>query len=126
MQGGPGVGETSVLNPPGSSHRLQIADLELDLLRCRAYRNRQLLPLTPKEFGLLAFLMQRPGVVCVGWDLAEQVWKMKLHIHDRRNFKSHAVAIAMRRLRKKVDAGHGPKLLHTIRGGSYLLTEAPL
>jgi two-component system copper resistance phosphate regulon response regulator CusR len=86
---------------------LQLADLELDLLRCRAYRDRQFLPLTPKEFGLLAFLMQR-------------------HIHDKRNFKSHAVAVAMRRLRKKVDAGPGPKLLHTIRGGSYMLAAGPL
>ncbi len=116
----------SVIVPPESSPRLQFADLELDLLRCRAYRNRQFLPLTPKEFGLLAFLMQRPGVVCLGWELAEQVWKMKLHIHDKRNFKFHAVAIAMRRLRKKVDAGHSCKLLHTIRGGSYMLTAVPL
>lgn len=120
------MAESSVLRPPESSPRLQLADLELDLLRCRAYRNRQFLPLTPKEFGLLAFLMQRPGVVCVGWELAEQVWKMKLHIYDKRNFKSHAVAVAMRRLRKKVDAGSGPKLLHTIRGGSYMLTAGPL
>jgi len=120
------VAESSVINPPESSPRLQLADLELDLLRCRAYRTLQFLPLTPKEFGLLAFLMQRPGVVCVGWELAEQVWKMKLPIHDKRNFKSHAVAVAMRRLRKKVDAGSGPKLLHTIRGGSYMLKEGAL
>jgi len=105
---------------------LQLADLELDLFRCRAYRGRQILRLTPKEFDLLAFLMQRPGVVYVGWELAEQVWKMKLHIHDKRNFKSHAVAIAMRRLRKKVDTGQGAKLLHTIRGGGYMLASGPL
>ncbi|CAB3904023.1 winged helix-turn-helix domain-containing protein [Achromobacter anxifer] len=115
-----------VINPPESSPSLRLADLELDLLRCRAYRNGQLLPLTPKEFDLLMFLMQRPGVVCLGWELAEQVWKMKLHIHDKRDFKSHAVAVAMRRLRRKVDAGPGPRLLHTIRGGSYMLSAAPL
>ncbi|MBC9907926.1 MULTISPECIES: winged helix-turn-helix domain-containing protein [Achromobacter] len=120
------MAESSVINPPESSPRLQLADLELDLLRCRAYRGRQFLQLTPKEFGLLAFLMQRPGVVCVEWELAEQVWKMKLHIQDKRNFKSHAVAVAMRRLRRKVDAGPGPKLLHTMRGGSYMLAARPL
>ncbi len=115
-----------VINPPESSPSLRLADLELDLLRCRAYRNGRLLPLTPKEFDLLMFLMQRPGVVCLGWELAEQVWKMKLHIHDKRDFKSQAVAVAMRRLRRKVDAGPGPRLLHTIRGGSYMLSAAPL
>lgn len=62
---------------PESGDRLQFADLELDLLRFRAYRDGQPLLLTPKEFGLLALLMGSPGAVFTSWQLAESVWKAK-------------------------------------------------
>ncbi|WP_231690385.1 hypothetical protein [Achromobacter sp. 2789STDY5608615] len=52
---------------PESGDRLQFADLELDLLRCRAYRDGEPLLLTPKEFGLLAMLMGSPGAVFTSW-----------------------------------------------------------
>jgi two-component system copper resistance phosphate regulon response regulator CusR len=107
--------------PPQSSYSLHLADLELDLLRGRAIRNREVLRLTPKEFALLAFLMQRPGEVYDAWQLAEQVWGMQLSVFERKNPKSHAVAIAVRRLRRKIDAGRTPRLLHTLRGGAYML-----
>ena len=94
--------------PPQSSYSLHLADLELDLLRGRAIRNREVLRLTPKEFALLAFLMQRPGEVYDAWQLAEQVWGMQLSVFERKNPKSHAVAIAVRRLRRKIDAGRTP------------------
>ena len=93
--------------PPQSSYSLHLADLELDLLR-RVIRNREVLRLTPKEFALLAFLMQRPGEVYDAWQLAEQVWGMQLPVFERKNPKSHAVAIAVRRLRRKIDAGRSP------------------
>ena len=61
-----------------------------------------------QEFALLAFLMQRPGEVYDAWQLAEQVWGMQLPVFERKNPKSHAVAIAVRRLRRKIDAGRSP------------------
>ena len=111
---------------PESGDRLQFADLELDLLRFRAWRDGQALLLTPKEFGLLALLMGSPGAVFTSWQLAEQVWKTKAHVHGPQHFKCQAVAIAMRRLRKKVDGGCRPRLLHVIRGGSFTLAAGPL
>ncbi|WZB75541.1 winged helix-turn-helix domain-containing protein [Achromobacter insuavis] len=62
---------------PESGDRLQFADLELDLLRCRAYRDGEPLLLTPKEFGLLAMLMGSPGAVFTSWQLAESVWQAR-------------------------------------------------
>lgn len=109
-----------------SGDRLQFADLELDVLRCRAYRDGQLLMLTPKEFGLLTLLMERPGAVFTSWQLAEEVWKAKAQMNGPQHVKCHAVALAMRRLRKKVDGGSRPRLLHVIRGGSFMLAAGPL
>lgn len=106
--------------PPQSSYSLHLADLELDLLRGRVSRNREVLRLTPKEFALLAFLMQRPGEVYDAWQLAEQVWGMQLPVFERKNPKSHAVAIAVRRLRRKIDAGRQPPpVAHAARRGLY-------
>ena len=65
--------------------------------------------------------MQRPGEVYDAWQLAEQVWGMQLPVFERKNPKSHAVAIAVRRLRRKIDVGRSPRLLHTLRGGAYML-----
>ena len=104
--------------PPQSSYSLHLADLELDLLRGRAIRNREVLRLTP-EFALLAFLMQRPGEVYDAWQLAEQVWGMQLSVFERKNPKSHAVAIAVRRLRRKIDAGRTPAVAYAARRGLY-------
>ena len=111
---------------PESGDRLQFADLELDLLRFRAYRDGQPLLLTPKEFGLLALLMGSPGAVFTSWQLAESVWKAKPPVAGARHVKCQAVAIAKRRLRRKVDGGCRPRLLHVIRGGSFMLAAGPL
>lgn len=71
------MGHVSLTCMPESGDRLHFADLELDLLRCRAYRDGEPLLLTPKEFGLLAMLMGRPGAVFTSWQLAESVWKAR-------------------------------------------------
>ncbi|MBB1627960.1 winged helix-turn-helix domain-containing protein [Achromobacter sp. UMC71] len=120
------MGHVMLTGTPESGDRLQFADLELDLLRYRAYRDGQMLMLTPKEFGLLALLMGSPGAVFTSWQLAEQVWKTQAKTQGPQHVKCQAVAIAMRRLRKKVDGGSRPRLLHVIRGGSFMLAAGPL
>lgn len=116
------MGHVMLTCVPESGDRLQFEDLELDLLRYRAYRDGQMLMLTPKEFGL----MGSPGAVFTSWQLAEQVWKTKARTQGPQHVKCQAVAIAMRRLRKKVDGGSRPRLLHVIRGGSFMLAAGPL
>ncbi|MBI2770428.1 MAG: heavy metal response regulator transcription factor [Burkholderiales bacterium] len=97
--------------------KLQLADLELDLLRRKAWRNRQSLNLTAKEFSLLALLLRRRGEVLSRTTLAEQVWDM--------NFDSdtNVVEVAVRRLRSKLDDPFESKLLHTVRGMGYVLED---
>ena len=97
---------------------LQVADLELDLLRRRVTRAGKRIDLTAKEFGLLELMMRRSGEVLPRSLIASQVWDM--------NFESdtNVIEVAMRRLRAKVDEGHEPRLLHTVRGMGYVL-EVP-
>lgn len=96
---------------------LQMADLELDLRRCRARRGQNRIDLTKKEFALLMLLMQRRGEVLSRAYIASQIWDI--------NFDSHTnvVDVAMRRLRAKVDDPYELKLIHTLRGTGYVLEE---
>ena len=97
---------------------LQIAGLELDLLRRRVSRDGKRITLTAKEFGLLELLMRRQGEVLPRSLIASQVWDM--------NFDSdtNVIDVAVRRLRAKVDDDFEPKLIHTVRGMGYVL-EVP-
>ncbi len=94
---------------------LQVADLELDLLRRRVVRRGKRIDLTAKEFGLLELLMRRQDEVLPRSLIASQVWDM--------NFDSdtNVIEVAMRRLRAKVDDGFEPRLIQTIRGMGYVL-----
>lgn len=98
-----------------SAERLQVADLELDLVRRRATRAGVRIDLTAKEFSLLELLLRRQGEVLPRSLIASQVWDM--------NFDSdtNVLDVAVSRLRSKVDGGFVPKLIHTVRGMGYVL-----
>jgi two-component system, OmpR family, copper resistance phosphate regulon response regulator CusR len=95
--------------------QLQIADLELDLLRRRVTRAGKRIDLTAKEFALLELLLRRQGEVLPRSLIASQVWDM--------NFDSdtNVIEVAVRRLRAKIDDDFEPKLIHTVRGMGYVL-----
>jgi len=97
--------------------QLQIADLQVDLLKRRATRAGQRIDLTAKEFALLELLLRRRGEVLPKSLIASQVWDM--------NFDSdtNVIEVAIRRLRAKIDDGFEPKLIHTARGMGYMLDE---
>ena len=97
---------------------LQVADLELDLLRRRVIRSGKRIDLTAMEFGLLELLMRRQGEVLPRSLIASQVWDMNF------DSDSNLIEVAMRRLRAKVDDAYEVKLIQTVRGMGYVL-EAP-
>jgi two-component system, OmpR family, copper resistance phosphate regulon response regulator CusR len=94
---------------------LQVANLEIDVLRRRVQRDGKKIELTAKEFGLLELLVRRRGEVLSRSLIASQVWDM--------NFDSdtNVIEVAMRRLRAKIDDPYEPKLIHTVRGMGYVL-----
>ena len=97
------------------STSLQVADLEIDLMRRRVTRAGRRIDLTPKEFGLLELLMRREGEVLPRSLIASLVWDM--------NFDSdtNVIEVAIRRLRAKVDEGFDVRLIQTVRGMGYML-----
>ena len=99
--------------------RLQLADLQLDLIRRRVERGGQRIDLTAKEFALLEMLLRRQGEVLPKSLIASQVWDM--------NFDSdtNVIEVAIRRLRMKIDDDFPNKLIHTVRGMGYVLEERP-
>jgi two-component system copper resistance phosphate regulon response regulator CusR len=94
---------------------LQVADLEIDLLRHRVTRAGARIDLTAKEYALLQLLARRQGEVLSRSLISSQVWDM--------NFDSdtNVVDVAIRRLRTKVDDPYPEKLIHTMRGMGYLM-----
>lgn len=95
--------------------RLEIADLEIDILKRRVIRAGDRIDLTAKEFGLLYLLAMRQGEVLSRSLIASQLWDM--------NFDSdtNVVDVAVRRLRAKIDEPYSNKLIHTVRGMGYVL-----
>jgi len=103
--------------PVRQTEQLGVADLMLDAVRHKAFRNNQRLDLSPKEFALLSLFLQRPGEVLTRTLIAEQVWDV--HFDSDTNI----VDVAVRRLRQKIDDPFPQKLLHTVRGVGYVLEE---
>ncbi|WP_455286963.1 heavy metal response regulator transcription factor [Cupriavidus necator] len=101
--------------PLREADRIEVDDLEIDLIRHRVARSGQRIDLTPREFALLHFLARRNGEVLSRTQIASHVWDM--------NFDSdtNVVDVAVRRLRAKMDDHFGNKLIHSVRGIGYVL-----
>lgn len=108
---------SSPMQQLGEATRLQLGNLELDLVRRKAMRGTQTLNLTAKEFALLTLLLRRQGKVLSRTEIAAQVWDMNF------DSETNVVEVAIRRLRSKLDEPFEYPLLHTIRGMGYVLED---
>lgn len=108
----------ALLRSGGSARtaELTLADLVLDTAACAVTRNGVALALTLKEFQLLATLLQHKGNVVSRQRLMNALW------HGDSSPDSNAIEVHVATLRKKLD-GHGPRLLHTVRGFGYVMRE---
>lgn len=96
---------------------MQIADLEIDFVQHKAWRGKQLLHLSPKEFALLTFMAKHKGNLLSRTHIAEHVWDMN---HDS---DTNVIDVAIRRLRQKIDDNFERKLIHTVHGVGYVFEE---
>jgi two-component system, OmpR family, response regulator len=101
------------LAEPDSS-RLVFEDLELDEDAHEVVRGGHVVDLTATEYRLLRFLMRNPRRVLTRQQLLEHVWEYDFG-GDARVLETY-----ISYLRKKLD-GHGPPLIHTVRGVGYAL-----
>ena len=104
---------------PSDALRLKTADLELDLVTRRAVRGNRALDLTAREFELLEYLLRHQGHLVSREMLAHEVWKEP----RRATPLDNVIDVQMTRLRKKVDADAGERLIHTVRGVGFVLRE---
>jgi DNA-binding response OmpR family regulator len=98
---------------------LTVADLHLDLVRRRVVRAGRTVALSPRELDVLQVLMQEPGRAFSRTELCERVW------HRDHEYDTRTVEIFITRLRKKIDAGQGVPLIHTLRGVGYAIAATP-
>lgn len=97
---------------------LQVADLELDIVRREARRSGELLQLTTQEFALLEYLCRNAGRVVTRTMILDHVWRMRF------DPATNVVDVHIYRLRSKVDMESWRPLIHTIRGVGYVLKTA--
>ncbi len=101
--------------PRSPSPGLRVADLELDPLRHQARRGGELLPLSPREFLLLAYLAENAGRVLTRSMILDHVWQMRF------DPGTNVVDVHIHRLRAKVDRAFTEPLIHTVRGVGYVM-----
>jgi DNA-binding response OmpR family regulator len=104
---------------PSDVLRLRVADLELDTVTRRALRGDRQLDLTVREFELLEYLLRHQGHLVSREMLARDVWKEP----RRATPLDNVIDVQMARLRKKVDADGGVRLIHTVRGVGFVMRE---
>jgi DNA-binding response OmpR family regulator len=105
--------------PAATEPVLRIGDLELDTTTRRARRGGRSLDLTTKEYALLEYLMRNPDRVLTRTMITERVWN-----YDTFNV-ANVIDVYISHLRRKIDDGHGQKLIETVRGAGYRLASVP-
>ncbi len=101
--------------PDAAETVFRVGDLELDRLSHTVARGGQAIPLQPREFRLLEYLMKHAGQVVTRTMLLENVWDY--HFDPQTN----VIDVHISRLRAKIDKGFREPLLHTVRGAGYMI-----
>ena len=95
---------------------LRAADLELDTARREVRRAGRLIELSAREFALLEYLLRHCNQVLTRTQIGEHVWNFDFYN------ESNVIDVYIGYLRRKIDQGFEPSLLHTVRGVGYRLS----
>jgi two-component system, OmpR family, copper resistance phosphate regulon response regulator CusR len=95
---------------------LTVRDLRLDRVERRVERSGRRIELTAKEFALLEYLMRNAGRRLTRAMIIEHVWNLTF------DSTTNVVDVYINYLRRKVDDGFTPPLIHTVRGVGYQLS----
>jgi two-component system response regulator MprA len=105
--------------PPRGSASLVVGDLRLNPATREAFRGNRELELTAREFELLEHLMRNERIVVSRQSLLDEVWGYHPFA------ETNTVDVFISNLRRKLELGGEPRVLHTIRGAGYVLREEP-
>jgi two-component system response regulator MprA len=101
--------------PPRGSASLVVADLSLNPDTHEVRRGERVVELTQREFELLEYLMRNERIVVPRQRLLEDVWGYDPFA------TTNTIEVFVSNLRRKLESGGEPRLLHTIRGAGYVL-----
>lgn len=96
---------------------LRVADLEVDRLSQQVRRASRRVELTAKEYALLEYLMANAGRVLSRTMIIDHVWDQSF------DGATNIVDVYVRHLRNKVDDGHDTRLIRTVRGVGYKISD---
>jgi DNA-binding response OmpR family regulator len=105
--------------PPRGSASLIVGDLRLNPATREAHRGERELELTAREFELLEHLMRNERIVVSRQSLLDEVWGYHPFA------ETNTVDVFISNLRRKLELGGEPRVLHTIRGAGYVLRDEP-
>jgi two-component system copper resistance phosphate regulon response regulator CusR len=96
---------------------LKLLDLELDSIARKVVRNGKEINLTATEYRILELLLSNKGKVFERVVIAEKIWGFSF------NSGTNVIDVHINSLRKKIDKGFSPRLIHTRKGFGYVLSE---
>lgn len=95
---------------------ITVRDLRLDRVERKVERSGRRIELTTKEFALLEYLMRNAGRRLTRAMIIEHVWNLTF------DTTTNVVDVYINYLRRKVDDGFSPHLIHTVRGVGYQIS----
>ena len=98
---------------------LVLSDLEMDLLTRKVIRDGQPIQLTVREFELLEYFLRNKNKIISREMLTKEIWKESARATPLDN----VIDVHITHLRKKIDDPFPKKLLHTLRGVGFILSE---
>jgi DNA-binding response OmpR family regulator len=101
--------------PPAPAGRLETGDLVLDPATRTATRGGRDLELTRREHDLLALFLRRPNEILSRREMHEEVWGYTF------DPGTNVADVFVGYLRRKLEAGGEPRVLHTVRGVGFVL-----
>ena len=101
--------------PPRGSAPLRVGDLTLNVDTHEVLRGERAVDLTQREFELLEYLMRNERIVLSRQRLLDEVWGYAPFS------TTNTIAVFVSNLRRKLESGGEPRLLHTNRGAGYVL-----
>lgn len=104
-------------NGSSTESAAKIADLTINRDEHMVYRGQRKIELTPREFSILEYLVEHAGKVVSRKSLMEDVWNMPF------DSTTNIVDVYMKYLRDKIDTDEDTKLIRTVRGVGYVLSN---
>ena len=102
-------------NSGNADNVITVANLKVDLDAKTVFRDGVLIKLSGREYSILEYLIRNKGKILPRERIEDHIWNYEYE------GGTNVIDVYIRYLRKKIDDGYTPKLIHTVRGLGYVL-----